>query len=271
MLLRIRTSDGYLDLQPGADKDFYITKQLHDLHDLETREADFTKTISLPYSPNNIRLLGINTPKLNRHSSQGTQFIPVTVEMSGIPVLNDALMRINVGNDLTFSATLFAGVAGFFTQLTETPINELDWSDLDFEWTGSNLLAKMDDATGICYPFCNWYTNDSIETFRALGDSNASAYNKMDIAYSGFFVYVREILDRVFASMVGITVDYGDLENDDTFNRLAIACPMDLVRRSYTEPPLDAYNGRAETNEYNVPTAPGTNLLTATRLNRGNL
>ena len=52
-IIEIQLTDGSLDLLEGTEKSFYITKQIHDLRDLNTRNATFSKTIKIPRTNNN--------------------------------------------------------------------------------------------------------------------------------------------------------------------------------------------------------------------------
>ena len=61
--LQIRVDGQPLDLAPKEDDRFYITKQVHDIiKGLESREADFTRNISLPATQKNQELLRADRP-----------------------------------------------------------------------------------------------------------------------------------------------------------------------------------------------------------------
>ena len=46
--LDIRTEGGSLELLQDAATTFYITRQIHDLNNFESRNADYTKSIEIP-------------------------------------------------------------------------------------------------------------------------------------------------------------------------------------------------------------------------------
>ena len=69
--LEIRVEGTALDLFDNEEQNFYLTKQIHDLTNLETRNADFSKTISIPLTVKNQDTLGDNVPTEERFSEVG--------------------------------------------------------------------------------------------------------------------------------------------------------------------------------------------------------
>ena len=76
----ITTDKGTIDLYQGAETAFYVTRQIHDLHNFETRNADFSKSLSVPPTSNNLGILGIEQ---NDPDQQG---IGCSIQMGGIMI-----------------------------------------------------------------------------------------------------------------------------------------------------------------------------------------
>ena len=88
MALEIITDRGTLDLYDGAEFEFYVTRQIHDLKDLETRNADFSKTIKIPPTPGNLAILEAYV------ATSGEYVIPCQVVLAGITIAPKAKLLI---------------------------------------------------------------------------------------------------------------------------------------------------------------------------------
>ena len=77
-----------IDLFPNEENNFYLTKQIHDLSNLETRDADFSKTISIPLTTRNEEILGLSMPSLYRHTDAPIEFLPTEILLKGVPVIS---------------------------------------------------------------------------------------------------------------------------------------------------------------------------------------
>jgi len=256
---------GTLDLPSNIEETFFITKSIYDLRDLQTRKGDTTKTITLPKSSNNKRLLQDIIPAIARHSDAPVSFFPVQIFMDGIPVLQDPIMVLASVDNSGFKTSFFGGSTSFFNQLSNDSLSLLDFSDLDFEWSLDNLVDNhMQSTSGVVFPECLWYTNESAINIEKGGITIGQVRgNAMDISESGFFVYMREVLDRILANTIGLTFDLTALEQmgtgDDQINidEIGIACRMDLLFDSLAATPVFA--GNADLGAVIYPS--GTNIV----------
>lgn len=228
-----------LDLLKGEDRRFYISKQLYDLSDLETRNSGYSKTIQIPLTPKNNRLLGRRVPEKARFDQLPFSGLPCDVLMSGVSMIQDAILvigRQSISNE-TVSVTVYGGTSKFFTSISNEPLSSLNFSDLDFEWTldgikNNNLWINRP----ICVATCQWYSNKSRRQYLFQGgDDTETGLDKADIGEYGFWFQASEILDRIFANLPNLTVDSSALGTSVTSNwkSWAIAIPVPIIHESF--------------------------------------
>ena len=110
----IRTEAGSLDLYKGAERDFYITRQVNDLNNFQNRNADYTKSLSIPPTPNNRALLN----SFSSGISEEEQGIQCTITIDGITIAHSAILyhtSSTITNDqFDLEIVLFYGNFNFF-------------------------------------------------------------------------------------------------------------------------------------------------------------
>ena len=217
--LKIQTeTGGILDLLDGTESLFYITRQIHDLHNLQTREADFTRTLDLPATDNNLNILGASQAIGNTAGAVSTK-VQVSIQLNGIMVAPTAFLlhtrTTNRKKIQLLEVVLLYGNFNLFDAILPGSINTLNWADLAVLWEPANLEAISNTETGICYAFAWWF-----------GDSqyNASNTTNQDINFCGFWMYAFEIITRII-NEAGFTLQTSDLPQE--FHDFALACPID--------------------------------------------
>lgn len=229
-----------LDLLKGEDRRFYISKQLYDLSDLETRNSGYSKTIEIPLTPKNNKLLGKRVPEKARFDKEPFQGIPCEVLIAGVSMIQDAVLVVGVQsiNNETVSVTVFGGTSKFFISIPEEPLSSLNFSDLDFEWTldGIKNPNYLWQGRPICVATCQWYSNESRRQYLFQGGDDAeTGLDTADIGEYGFWFQASEILDRIFANLPTLTVDQSLLGTGLTTNwkSWAIAISVPVIHESF--------------------------------------
>lgn len=245
--LEILVEGEAFDLFEGEAERFYISKQIFDLRNLETRNAEFSRSVNLPLSPTNLRLLGSQVPTKDRFDVLPHTIIECEVRMSGIPVITDSYLIVGV-EDITnksVSITVYGGTAKFFNELETASIKDLDWSDLNMTWdlTGINAIRNATQiGIGIQYGNAQWYSNPSRRLYEFSGNSNDAEtfLEQQEIGETGFFIPIKEICTRIFNNMDILQIDQSNLDHNpnttdfDSLYRLStLACPVDVVHTSF--------------------------------------
>ncbi len=200
----IETNEGILDLYQGAETSFYITRQIHDLHNFQTRNADFSKNIEVPPTANNVALLSV------QQNTAGQQGIQCSIQMGGVMIAPVAFL-FNVGTQGSNEADVLRiqilyGNFNFINQIEAGFISQINWADLAIDWEVADLITASQNTTDLVYAQADWGVRGSILV------SNQT----QDINLSGFFLYTEEILRRIIAETGFTMVLAANLPSDSS-------------------------------------------------------
>ena len=122
MNLAIQVGSEYLDI--ALEQDFFISKQIYDIEQIERRKGDFTKQIQIPNTAKNRDILEVNNTKLQKG-------IIANLSVNGITVANNVELFYNNLNEDFLEVRILIGNTGLFDKLRK-PISDLDLSAYDF-------------------------------------------------------------------------------------------------------------------------------------------
>ena len=218
MRLRIDIDSTALDLFKGTDKSFYITKQLNDLHNLQNRQADFTRQISVPLSANNMVLLGLDTNERLGNSSK-----VCNVYLDNVLILPSARLIISAVYETTAEMVILSGNFDLFDNIPNDSIKKLDFSTYNFPWTVTDLAAINATTEGPIWGSVQWYDYDSFDDgIRVPSVIEAS----QEISNYGFCMHGKTILKAIIEQS-GYTLD-DTLMTNDHYDDFVIPCPVQL-------------------------------------------
>ena len=219
-IIKIETELGVLDLFQGAEREFYVTRQMNDLHNLESRNADFSKTIRIPPTPG-------NTAILDAYAADGGRTIPCRILIDDITISPSAKLLFGgktISNDeISYEVTVLYGNFSLFDDILEGTIDEMDWSDLSYQHTVNNYVQLSQETETLVTPIVDWLTRDSEPSVLPQNAANSQG-RYLEINTGGFFVYAKEIIRRLIAE-AGYTMEVVAAPAD--FYSIALACPID--------------------------------------------
>lgn len=213
-------SKGYYQYEPYGYLDVYddiaipITFQTQDIENLSTRNSSFSKTITLPATQNNKKILG-HLDNMNTDYSvfNPNEKVVATVLRNEIPVFEGYLQllsinEVNQNNDTAreFEVRIFDDKQNVFKEFGKRSLQELDYGDFDHtlrlsaitdNWASGSTWTK-----GYHYP---------------LYYSQSGKYELKHV-YPAFFV--RSLIDRMFEN-IGYTYEIESRIEPD-INRLII-------------------------------------------------
>lgn len=214
--LQITTDLGSFDLYEREDKNFFITRQVFDVNELQSRKADFTRNIRIPGTARNNFLLGdvINLQNIGKKE----QTIDCRILLDGVTVAPVAKLlhissQVEVGIP-SFNIVIFYGNFNLFDNILGGGINEMNWADIAIDWTTTNLAALSNDTSSHGWFLADWFVR---------GQDNLIANNIWDIKQSGFFIFSKEIIDRIVLE-AGFTTKYTNVPVE--FFNHALAIPV---------------------------------------------
>jgi hypothetical protein len=214
--------EGYeLDLTQGLSNQ--ITYAIDDLQNIDSKSTSFTKTIVLPGTANNNKLLGnifdFNNANFDNPldpnvlaNFNAARNASARIEIDGLQIMKGVLRLleiVHVDGAIEYECALFGELGGFINALGNKRLEDLDFSAYDHTYSYANIVASWDTtgSTSYCYPLID-YGNVSTD--------------KVNFQYKTFkpALFVREYLDKIFTGS-GYTYEC-DLFNTSDFRKLIV-------------------------------------------------
>ena len=222
--LQILSNGDSFDLFEGEAERFYITYQIHDLSNLQTRNGDFSRRVSLPLTSRNKDILGAALPTISRFDSVAVGTIPCEILVNDMPALSDSYFVIDTQEENSVTIQIFGGISKFYSDVPDLPISALSFTA--FDWDATGITSKTDTTSDVVIPDAQWVTNQSYR----LTPTQTEQITEMNEA--GFFIYCHSVLTKIFAGFTGLTFDTSEM--DAQYSKYAVACAMPLLHDQYT-------------------------------------
>lgn len=238
-----------VDLTQDISTDFTYT--IDDIKDFGAKNTSFSKTISLPGTANNNKVFGFvfdlgnanvtndSSPNVNRNFN-ASKVANCRILIDKIQIFKGVLRLLEIVNQsgtIEYQCSVYGDLGGFISQLGNSRLEDLDFSDYDEDWTFSNITSSWDTVSGygVYYP---------------LIDTGGVSTNKVDFQYKAFkpALYVKEYLEKIIAG-TNYTWDFPLLETD-LMKRLIIPCNQRIL----TKLTNTAFRGDPTPATYNNPT-----------------
>jgi hypothetical protein len=199
--------EGYeLDLTQGLSNQ--ITYSIDDLQNLDSKTTNFTKTIILPGTANNNKLLG-NIFEFNNANFDNPLDANVLanfnaarnavarIEVNGLQIMKGVLRLLEIvqtDGAIEYECAIFGELGGFINALGNSRIEDLNFSSYNHTYSYANIVASWDTSgsTGYCYPLID-YGNVSTGTYGVA---------KKDFQYTTFkpALFLREYITKIIAN-----------------------------------------------------------------------
>lgn len=202
----IIANDVPLDVYEDFDEKFWVTRVVHDIKSLQTRNASYTKSFIIPSTARNVITLGPSLSLFNIPNPTGIKKIPCRVLMDGITVLSQGELIIAgvTGKYISLELSIFWGNFDFFESLRTILISEVDYSDLDMTWDISGVTAIGENTSGIVFCMDEWVDTEMLNDL-GLSLTTITRTNQ-EIRLNGFWIYAKEVLERLVLN-AGYTMD----------------------------------------------------------------
>lgn len=219
--------EGYeLDLTKGLSNQ--ITYAIDDLQNLDSKSTSFTKTIILPGTANNNKLLGnifeFNNANFDNpldpnvlQNFNASRNAVARIEVDGLQIMKGVLRLleiVHIDGAVEYECAIFGELGGFINALGNKRLEDLDFSAYNHTYSYANIVSSWDTSgsTGYCYPLID-YGNVSTGVYGTL---------KKDFQYTTFkpALFVREYLNKIFSES-GYTYE-SPLFDTNTFRNLVI-------------------------------------------------
>lgn len=216
-----------LDIDKGLTN--RITYAIDDLNNLDSKSTAFTKTIVLPGTTNNNKLLG-NIFEFNNsnftfdananvsYNFNAAKSAKCRIDVNGLSILKGVFRLLEIvynGKEVEYECSVFGELGGFISKVGNSRLEDLDFSAYNQNYTNANIVASFDNAnsgTGIYYPL--------VDIGKVSDGTNGVA--KKDYQYQALrpALHVREYIDKIITN-AGYTFT-SDFFNTDFFKRLIV-------------------------------------------------
>lgn len=171
-----------------------INLSITDLKDPARRKRNFSKSISLMGTQNNLNFFAgyfSFTVKADTITYDATQKAPAVYEKKGVPILTDALLKLNSITKTPqgvykFDCTLFSEAVDWFLLLDSLLVSDLDWSSYNHALNRTNIKASWSAGVGSGYYYA------LVE--RGKPRLSTTTFSTTDLIP---YVYQREVLIKI--------------------------------------------------------------------------
>jgi len=211
------------------NEDIPITRQVHDLTNLETRQGNFSRQFSLPLTSLNKQLLGFPN-EVNSLSNIPYTRLNAMLMYNGVQDVG--FLSIESASSQFAECVFYSGNTDLFDILGNKTLNDLDLSEYDTKWdisgTGTTFFDVKDATSGVVWPIVDTGAGD---VYRALPvdtrEINAKVLRPA--------IFTKSLLQKI-CDLANYTIQ-GEFTNDDRYNN-------ELVYVTEQEP--------KHTNAYNI-------------------
>lgn len=215
-------NDRLLDLDESTV--VVLTYQVNDIAELEDRQANYSNRFKVPATASNTHNLGfsntVNTASVMPYRKSNCNYFE-----GGVQLIKNGVIIIDSFDGNSFDLTIYSGIYDFFSQIGDKTLKDLDFSELDFEYT--NTLIRNNNQrymTGrdannnsfigfgnICFPVIDWGVMPYV--------------NWIDVRYLQPAIRFSYIIDKIF-DLTDYTYS-GQITEDDIFSAMAVTLSPD--------------------------------------------
>ena len=184
-----------------------VTRQVNDIAEMQDRQGDYSARLRAILTARNSKIFGF-TDNPNSTQDKAYQAISGKIRGSGGPIIEDGATRVlQVSDAIEF---MINGPSySFWNDISGLDLHDIDWSDLDFDYTLANIASYANNTSGFVPAIVDYY-------------GYADIGGNIDIRYTPLSIFFHECVTRI-ASAQGYSVE-GDILADDFY--LLVALPF---------------------------------------------
>lgn len=255
----IYIEDNLIDLLQDIGTDF--TYSIDDVRDFGSRNTSFSRTISIPATSRNNKILGFafDLGMAHEHNMDlpnvASNFTPsqaakCEVYIDKIQIFKGVIRILEIvsNNGITeYQCAVFGELGGFITELGNKRLEDLDFSEYDHTWNVTTIQNSWDSITGAGY-------------YYPLVDYGDVSTNKDDFHVSTFrpALFVKEYIEKIFE---GTTYTLNcDFFETDFFKKLIVPNNSQGIQGTNDRFILGTINATKTILNSNTPTARNIDL-----------
>lgn len=255
----IYIEDQLIDLLKDIGTDFTYT--IDDVREFGSRNTSFSRTISIPATAKNNKILGfafdlsmahehnMDLPNVNTNFTP-SQAAKCEVYIDKIQIFKGVIRILEIimnKGTVEYQCAVFGELGGFITELGNKRLEDLDFSEYNHTWNVTTIQNSWNSITGSGY-------------YYPLIDYGDVSTNKDDFHVSTFrpALYVREYIQKIFAG-TSYTLNC-DFFNTDFFKKLIVPNNSQGIQGTNDRFILGTISATKTILNSNTPTARNVNL-----------
>lgn len=127
---------------------------INDIADIEMKSGIKSNKFKVPFSQNNLKRLEWSN-NVTSSTLKPYRIANASYEQNGVQIIPRANAIIEDCED-GFNVTVYDGNAKLFQAIGDKKLSDLDLSDLDHDWTLTNIVASRTNVDGYIYPIIDW-------------------------------------------------------------------------------------------------------------------
>jgi hypothetical protein len=229
--------------------------QISDINEIDQRRSSFSKTINLPLTKLNRKVLGdITNPAISSLINPNKK-VNCVIMVDTIPVITGTLQIVNssyedIMNKEDVQVVVYSDNDDFFKEMAEKYINELNFDGLLHIYnkdTVINSWSGSSETLGYYYPMIDYGYDYTAAGMGRYGTYSVAYYNYMPS------IYVKNIWDQIFRE-AGFTYNSNFL-NTDFFKRLIVPFTKEKLEQSLSVPSYSFKVGMTGSVNYTATTS----------------
>jgi hypothetical protein len=220
-MIAIEINKGFLDLLPGINDEFYITRQINDIFNLNTRNADYTKIFKVPNSPGNRDKLGIQSDE-----TKPADRLKCSLFIDDLSFSINSELLINKIDEYYIEVTILINGSIFFTLIPDASIKDLDLVDYNFTWDLTGVAAINTETEGAIFGKSIFYDMPAAREQAIIGGTPGTAFDVYaDLWVYGFSFYVKTLIEKIITN-AGFSLDDSLVTDIDNYADAVLMCSM---------------------------------------------
>lgn len=255
----IYIEDQLIDLLKDIGTDFTYT--IDDVREFGSRNTSFSRTISIPATSRNNKILGfafdlsmahehnMDLPNVNTNFTP-SQAAKCEVYIDKIQIFKGVIRILEIVMNkgaVEYQCAVFGELGGFITELGNKRLEDLDFSEYNHTWNVTTIQNSWNSITGSGY-------------YYPLVDYGDVSTNKDDFHVSTFrpALYVKEYIEKIFeGTSYSLNCDFF---NTDFFKKLIIPNNSQGIQGTNDRFILATINATKTILNSNTPTARNINV-----------
>lgn len=210
------------------DFDISITRSIADIKEPQSRSSDWSKTITIPGTKFNNKVLGhifeigneiIGSQFNPNKKADAVVLLDGMVQIEGFIRLTEIV--VNDSKDISYNATIHGQTADLFTSLENAKLSDLNFSEYNHTMNITNVIDSWDSQIYINSTLTSFEYGRGYVWMQPLPKHNVDKVDRWRVDDHIPALYAKTVVDKIFDGL-GYTYTTDSFFNTDRFKRLVI-------------------------------------------------